>query len=49
MEDDSRRFDEDRTTVNFAAELAFDELDDDSALEMELLAARVRAARNAGA
>lgn len=50
MEDDSRRFDEDETTVNFAAELDFDELDAaDMGPEIELLAARVQAARSAGA
>ena len=49
MEDDSRRFDEDQTTVNFAAELDFDELEgEDRELEIELLAARVQAARYAG-
>ena len=50
MEDDSRRFDEDATFVNFADELEFDDLDDaDMEIEAELLVARVRAARYAGA
>ena len=50
MEDDSRRFDEDATLVNFADELEFDKLDDaDMEIEAELLVARVRAARYAGA
>ena len=50
MEDDSRRFDEDATTVNFAGELDFAELDaEDVNFEVELLAVRVLAARYTGA
>jgi hypothetical protein len=50
MEDDSRRFDEDEMTANFAGELEFDELDEaELSAETELLVARVRAARYAGA
>jgi len=49
MEDDSRRFDEDATTINFADELEFDEVDDVDLEVVELLSARVRAARYAGA
>ena len=49
MEDDSRRFDEDATLVNFGDELQFDELDGDMDIEAELLLARVKAARYAGA
>jgi hypothetical protein len=50
MEDDSMRFDEDATVVNLAQELEFDELDGgDTSVEMELLFARVKAARYAGA
>jgi len=50
MEDDNKRFDDDETTVNFAGELEFDELDEaELGAEAELLVARVRAARYAGA
>jgi len=49
MEDDSRRFDEDATTINFADELEFDEVDDMDFELMEMLSVRVRAARYAGA
>ncbi|HYL87747.1 MAG TPA: hypothetical protein VEU32_03160 [Burkholderiales bacterium] len=48
MDDDSRRFDEDATLVNFGEELEFGELDGDMDVETELLVARVRAARYAG-
>jgi hypothetical protein len=49
MEDDSRRFDEDRTTVNLAEALEFDMDAAEMDPETELLVARVRAARYAGA
>jgi len=45
MEDDSGRFDEDATTANFADELEFDDVDDVDVEVVELLCARVRAAR----
>jgi hypothetical protein len=45
MEDDSRRFDEDATTLNLAEELDFDELDEVDFELAEMLCARVRAAR----
>ena len=50
MENDSLRFDEDQTTVNFGELLEFDELDDlDSEPEVAQLISRVHAARLAGA
>jgi len=49
MEDGSRRFDEDATTINFADEIEFDEVDEADFELLELLSARVRAARYVGA
>ena len=47
---DYERFDHDETVTELDAELEFEELDDTESLaEVELLVARVRAARLAGA